>query len=188
MASKTIVPLTFSLAMAALAWTGVGTAEAEQPGPSAIVVTAPWLRATPKNAPVAGGYLTVTNKGPSTDRLVGASLPMASDGQVHTMTMKNGVMHMERLDGLAIAPGATVTLSPGGRHLMFTKPSMPLKEGETIDGTLVFEKAGKVAVTFKVGGMAAKQAPGAPGHEDMAMPDMKGMNMKGMDMKDSLAH
>ncbi len=125
-----------------------------------LAVTSPWLRATPKNATVAGGYATITNKGTTPDRLLGASLPMAPEGQVHSMSMADGVMHMERLDkGLAVAPGATVSLTPGGYHLMFLKPKTQLKEGDTVQGTLNFEKAGKVPVTFPVAGFGAKAAP-----------------------------
>ena len=145
---------------------------AVQAAASAIEVTAPWLRATPKNASVAGGYATIKNNGTVPDRLLGASLPMAPEGQVHSMSMNNGVMHMERLaQGLAIAPGATVSLTPGGYHLMFLKPKVQLKEGETVPGTLNFEKAGKVVVMFPVAGFGAKAAPGA--HDMGDMPGMK---------------
>lgn len=151
-----------------------------------IVVKNAWLRATPKSAPVAGGYATLTNTGTEPDTLVSASLPMAAEGQIHTMTTRNGVMEMRRLDdGLVLAPGATLTLKPGGNHLMFLKPTRQLKEGETIDGTLVFGKAGRVPVTFTVGGMAAKAAPGAKASK---ADDMGGMDMKGMDMKGMHAH
>lgn len=142
-----------------------------------LTVTAPWLRATPRNASVAGGYATITNNGTAPDRLLGASLPIAPEGQVHAMSMTNGVMHMGRLDqGLAIAPGATVRLTPGGDHLMFLNPKAPLKEGDTVKGSLRFEKAGTIAVTFAVAGIGAKAAPGAPAPGDMD-------GMPGMDMK-----
>ena len=142
-----------------------------------IEIKAPWLRATPKNAPVIGGYATITNKGSAEDRIIGASIPVAAKAEVHTMSMKDGVMHMERLeDGLAVAPGATVTLEPGGNHLMFLKPTEQVKEGQSIKGAIVFEKAGAVPVTFAVGAIGAKSAPGTH-----AMPGMSGMS--GMKMK-----
>jgi copper(I)-binding protein len=148
-----------------------------------INVTAPWLRATPPHASVAGGYATIINTSKTADRLLGATLPMAPDGQVHAMSMTNGVMHMERLaDGLPIPPGATVSLTPGGYHLMFVKPTAQLHEGDTVQGTLIFEKAGKIAATFHVAGVGAKQPPDTPAPHDMG--DMHGMgDMPGMDMK-----
>ena len=148
-------------------------ASAETMKASPIAVENAWLRATPKGAPVIGGYATIKNEGATPDRIVGAEIPMAAKAEVHTMSMKNGVMHMQRLDeGLPLAAGASVTLSPGGYHLMFLKPSEQVKEGQTIKGTILFEKAGAVPVTFAVGGMAAKSAPGGA-----ATTDMPGMNM-----------
>ena len=38
-----------------------------------LVITQAWSRATPSGAKVAGGYLTIENKGASPDRLVGGS-------------------------------------------------------------------------------------------------------------------
>ncbi|HTJ02042.1 MAG TPA: copper chaperone PCu(A)C [Methylovirgula sp.] len=129
----------------------------------------PWARATPKGAPVGGGYFTVTNNGSAPDRLVGGSVPVSSGFEIHEMAMDNGVMKMRMLsNGIEIKPGATLTFKPGGYHLMFTGLKDQLKQGETFKGTLQFEKAGKVDVEFSVQGMAATGA-GASGHGGMPM-------------------
>ena len=129
----------------------------------------PWARATPKGAPVGGGYFTVTNNGSAPDRLVGGSVPVSSGFEIHEMAMDNGVMKMRMLpNGIEIKPGATLTFKPGGYHLMFTGLKDQLKQGETFKGTLQFEKAGKVDVEFSVQGMAATDA-GASGHGGMPM-------------------
>ena len=142
-----------------------------------------WLRATPKGAPVAGGYATIVNHGSVPDRLVGASIAGVPNGEVHEMSMTNGVMHMARLaDGLAIAPGATVSLTPGGYHLMFEKPTAQLKQGQSVTGSLSFAKAGKIAVTFAVAGIGARSAPGTGPMKDMSMKDMPMKDMPGMKM------
>lgn len=135
-----------------------------------LVINAPWTRATPGGAKVAGGYLTVTNTGKSPDRLVGGSFAQANRFEVHEMAMNNGVMTMRPVTGgLEIPPGGTVTLAPGGFHLMFMDLKQPLKEGETVKGTLTFEKAGSVDVTFDVrsiGAGAGTAAPAGGGHGD----------------------
>ena len=135
----------------------------------------PWLRAIPKGAPAISGYATITNKGSTPDRILGASIPMAAKGDVHTMTMKDGIMRMRRLNsGLPIAPGATVLLQPNGDHLMFSEPSEQIKPGQSIVGTIVFEKAGAVPVTFAVGAIGARAAPGTrAGTGEMSGTDMK---------------
>ena len=127
-----------------------------------LVVTAPWARATPKGAPVAGGYLSVTNNGSEPDRLVGGSFAAAGRFEVHEMKMEGGVMKMRPLaNGIEIKPGETVELKPGGYHLMFMGLKQQLKAGETVKGTLEFAKAGKVEVSYPV---RAQGSPGAGGH------------------------
>lgn len=135
-----------------------------------LVISAPWSRATPGGAKVAGGYLTITNTGSAPDRLVGGSFEQASRFEVHEMSMKDGVMTMRPVSGgLQIAPGQTVALAPGGYHLMFMDLKQPLKEGEKVKGTLTFEKAGSVAVTFDVRGIGAG-APTTGGSSGGGMP------------------
>lgn len=138
-----------------------------------LVITQTWSRATPGGAKVAGGYLTIENKGATADRLIGGSGDVAGKIEVHEMAMNNGVMTMRPLDnGLTIDPGKTVKLAPGGNHLMFFDLKQPLKQGDKVPVTLEFEKAGKVSVSFDVQGVGA-QSPGAgSGGMDMKkMPD-----------------
>lgn len=116
-------------------------------------------RATLPNAPTGGGFLTITNKGGSDDRLVAASADFAAEAQLHEMAMENDVMKMRQLaDGIPVPAGATVTLAPGGLHLMFFQLKHPLVEGETVMVTLTFEKAGSVTVPLAIAGAAAAAA------------------------------
>ena len=123
----------------------------------ALVIEAPWARATPAGAQVAGGYVKITNTGTAPDSLVGGTFPLASAVEVHEMAMQNNVMKMRRLgDGLEIKPGATVELKPGSYHLMFTGLRGGLKAGQTIKGTLVFQKAGTAEVEYTVAPLGAQ--------------------------------
>lgn len=126
-----------------------------------VTVEKPWLRATPKGAKVAGGYLTITNRGKQADRFIGGSLEGAGRFEIHEMSMQGNVMQMRELPhGIEIKPGETVTLKPGGFHIMGLDLSRGYAAGETVKGTLKFEKAGEIAVEFQV---APLGAPG-PGH------------------------
>lgn len=126
----------------------------------------PWSRATPNGAKVAGGYLSVTNTGTEPDTFTGATFADAGRAEIHQMSMEGGVMKMAPVEGgLVIKPGETVTLKPGGYHLMFMDLKGALKQGETVKGTLTFAKAGSVPVEFTVEGIAAKE----PGQSEMKM-------------------
>src|SRR5438445_8689033 len=92
-------------------------ARAEEVKAGDLVITQAWSRATPGGAQVAGGYLTIQNKGSAADRLIGGSADVADKVQIHEMATTDGVMTMRPLDkGLSIEPGKTVNLAPGGYH------------------------------------------------------------------------
>ncbi len=111
----------------------------------------PWSRIAPAAAPVMGAYLTLTNAGPEADTLVGGSTPLAERIEIHQMSTEGGVARMRPLpDGLEVAPGSSVALAPGGIHLMFIKPTRPFAEGDRIEATLEFARAGSVRVEFVV--------------------------------------
>jgi periplasmic copper chaperone A len=133
-----------------------------------LVITQAWTRATPGGAKIAGGYLTIENKGAAADRLIGGSAEVSDKIQVHEMAVNNGVMTMRPLDkGLVIEPGKIVKLAPGGYHLMLVDLKSPLKQGDKVLVTLEFEEAGKVKLSLDVQGVGAPGPGGSGGHMDM---------------------
>jgi periplasmic copper chaperone A len=141
-----------------------GLANAEEAKAGSISVKDAWSRATPEGADVGVGYLTITNDGDTPDRLVAADAAFAGQAEIHQMTMANGMMQMRPVeDGVTIRPKGSVVFSPDSYHLMFMGLKAPLKQGDTVAGTLTFEHAGKVAVNFHVEAMGAS-APEAAHH------------------------
>lgn len=117
-----------------------------------------WTRATPKSAPVGAGFLSITNNGKAADRLLSVSTSIADRGEVHTMSMTDGVMKMRRLDeGLEIPAGKTVLLKPGGFHLMLIGLKRHISKGETIDVHLTFEKAGVAKMSLHAAPIGARK-------------------------------
>jgi periplasmic copper chaperone A len=134
-----------------------------------IAVGEPYARETPAGAQTGAVYMMIENKTNTPDRLTAASSDVASRVQVHEMSMTNGVMKMRELaDGLAIPAGGSVTLKPGGYHIMLVGLKKPLKAGETFPLTLTFEKAGNISVTVPVQAMGAMpKDQGSMGHMEM---------------------
>ena len=60
----------------------------------ALKIGQPWSRATPNGAQVGAGYLTITNTGSQSDRLVGGSLVNGSRVEIHRTATEGGVMKM----------------------------------------------------------------------------------------------
>lgn len=121
-----------------------------------LTLTNAWVRATPPNAKVAGGFVEIRNAGKSADRLISAQSAVADRVEIHEMKMAGDVMQMRQLtEGLTIPAGQSVALKPGSYHLMLIAPKSAIAEGQKVAITLVFEKAGKRTLEFT----AAKQPP-----------------------------
>ncbi len=124
-------------------------------------ISQPWARATPKGADDGAGYMTITNKGTTPDRVSCVSDDVSKQCQIHSMTMEGGVMRMRPVEGgLEIKPGQTVTLKPGSYHMMFVDLKHPLVQGQTVEAELKFDHAGAVKVEYPIAAIGAP-APGA---------------------------
>ncbi len=64
--------------------------------------------------------------------------------------MGGGMMQMRPIEAIDLPAGTTVELKPGGLHIMLIDLVEPLKDGQQIELTLTFEKAGKKVVTVPV--------------------------------------
>lgn len=89
-----------------------------EPGASGIYLESAWVRAMPPFQPNSAGYMTVINRRESAIGIVGASSSVARKTELHTTRKVDGLMRMEKLEGLAVAPGERSELAPGGNHLM----------------------------------------------------------------------
>ena len=116
--------------------------------PAQLEVTNAWARATPGKAKNGAAYVTIES--PTADRLVSASSPVAKKAELHTMSMQGMVMKMRPIAGLDVPPGQSLTLKPGGEHIMLMGLNQPLHEGQSFPLTLDFEKAGPRTVTVAV--------------------------------------
>jgi len=110
-----------------------------------------WAAPTPGGVTVSAGYVTIVNPTGAADTLVSAASPRAERVDVHEMNMDGGVMRMRAVEGgLPVPAGATVTLGPGGQHLMFYGVMQPFVEGDTIPLTLTFANAGEIVLELPV--------------------------------------
>ena len=128
----------------------------------------PYSRAMPPASPTAAVFFTISNNGKQADRLIAASSQQAGRAELHTHSNDNGVMRMRQVDGgIAIAPGSSVKLAPGGLHVMLLEVKQQARVGDKFPLTLTFERAGEVQVEVKVEDGAAA---GMQQHQHGAMP------------------
>jgi copper(I)-binding protein len=156
----------------------VSQARADDYKVGSIQITQPWARATPKGASTGAAYMTVTNSGTTAQHLNCVSSDAATECQIHEMSMDGGVMKMRPVQGgLEVKPGETVTLKPGGFHLMLVGLKQPLQPGKSVDATFKDDSGSTVQVAFPIAAIGAP-APGmAPGGQmNMQGPGMMPMN------------
>lgn len=104
-----------------------------------ISIAQPWARATVPGQPVGAIYMTIDS--PAEVTLVQAQTDAAKEVQFHAMLHHDGVMKMREHGQIRVMPGKTVTLAPGGMHLMLIGLKAPLKAGESVDVKLTFKDA-----------------------------------------------
>lgn len=103
-----------------------------------------WTRATAPGQQVGASYMVLLSK--SDISLEKAESPAAGNVEIHSMTMKNGVMQMRMLDKLPLKANQPEKLEPGGFHLMLFDLKKPLKAGESVEFTLHFkDSSGKTS-------------------------------------------
>lgn len=120
------------------------------PALGAPTISGAWVRPPQGMDRPAAGYLVITGAS-AADALLGASSPVAARVEVHETTMdSSGMTGMHPISRLDIPAGGTVTLQPGGYHLMFMEVTGTIAVGSTVQIELTFENAGVITVQAEV--------------------------------------
>jgi copper(I)-binding protein len=142
--SHKVAALGAALAVAVLA--GCGTASTAAPSSATPTISNAWLRPPTAPGSPAAVYMTITNSGGTADALVGISSPAAMSVELHETSIdSSGMTGMHPIERLEIPAGGSVTLEPGGYHLMLMGVT-ELIAGSAVELSLEFEQAGTVTV------------------------------------------
>ncbi len=116
-----------------------------------IEIVHPFFRATPPSAKTGAGYLIVRNTGPEPDRLLAIETEAAERVTFHRTVVEDGLAKMLPIEGgLEVPARGEYRLGLDGSHAMLEGLTAPIGLGQLIEGTLVFEKAGRIQITFEV--------------------------------------
>jgi len=108
-----------------------------------ITIGDPYARAVPPGHSNSAVYMTLKNESMENRALVAAECPAAEVVELHTHLHEDGVMKMRRVDRIEVPAGQTVTLKPGGLHLMLIGLKETLEPGKTLHLTLSFDNGNK---------------------------------------------
>jgi len=113
-----------------------------------VTVGNPWVRAPVPGQPAVGAYMEITSA--RTSYLIGCKSPLSRSAEVHETTMESGVMKMRPVKAIELPARQTIELKPGGYHIMLVGLKQPIKEGDTVPLTLIFESKDKTRETVEV--------------------------------------
>ena len=116
-----------------------------------------WIRAAPSGATMLAGYAVLHNGGDAPVIVHGASSPDFGAVSIHETIEVDAVERMQALEQVEIAPGASVTFAPGGKHFMLMRPSRSLASGAVVTVHLDTNDSNGVDASFVV----SEDAPGA---------------------------
>jgi copper(I)-binding protein len=145
--AASILSLLLVLSVAAC---GSAASNTTQPAGGFVSIKGAWVRAAQSGGTTAA-YMTITNGTRADDTLVAVSTPVAASASIHeTSTDASGMTGMHPVEGIKIPAGGTVTLEPGGYHVMLMGLTGDLAAGQVVRLTLTFKTAGTIEVSAEV--------------------------------------
>jgi periplasmic copper chaperone A len=125
----------------------VGPASAASAG---ISVDGVWCRVSDYRAHTGFVYMTVTIRGEQSDKLIGATTPVASATELIAPVLRKKRERLESVPEIELDAHAPTVLQPQGPHFLLRGLHHKLQPGESFIMTLDFAKAGKHDITVHV--------------------------------------
>lgn len=114
-----------------------------------------YAREMPPQAPASAAFMQISNHNASAVKLIGAESDAAELVELHTHSNDNGVMRMRKVSDINIPSHGTVSLQPGGFHIMLINPKTAFKAGNHINLTLKFSNGEKQSMQVPIKSMQA---------------------------------
>lgn len=110
----------------------------------------------------ASAYMHLTNVTDNDLHLSGFDSPQFERVELHETVEQDGMARMRPVSNVRIAPGATLQLAPGGKHLMLMNPRASLGAGTVVSVTIHFENAPSIVTEFTLRNRAAGRGVDGP--------------------------
>jgi copper(I)-binding protein len=109
-----------------------------------------WIRVAPPGASAVAGYATLKNTGDETISILTVQSDAYRMTSLHETLVEEGVSKMRELHRLKIAPGETVQLKPGGKHLMLMQPRREILVGDKVEMLFMLVDGARIETYFDV--------------------------------------
>jgi copper(I)-binding protein len=132
-----------------------GVQAGTRPGASAgerdqLSVRDAWVAEALPGSSNTAAYMVIVNGGDVDEELLSVDSEVAENIELHKMENRDGMMRMQKVDYIMIAPGTEVKLEPGGLHVMLIGLTDEIKEGGTVELTLNFESGATLNVSAPI--------------------------------------
>jgi copper(I)-binding protein len=107
-----------------------------------------WVREAPPTSRVLAAYMRIINLTEGDLTVTGITSPDFDAADLHRTVVEDGVARMLPVPELTIPAGGSITLEPGGLHLMLFDPVRPLQQGDSV--TLVLHRSDDICITLSV--------------------------------------
>ena len=115
-----------------------------------IIIQNAWIPEAPPNAKVMAGYMTIENKSSRPRKLLSISSEQFKKVLMHKIEMHGDIMKMTPQEELEIPAQGSISLQPGGYHLMLMGPFSVLREGDKVTATLQFDNNQSMQIHLSV--------------------------------------
>ena len=127
-----------------------------------VAVSGAYVRAVPPGQMNSAAFLALTNTSGEAHALVAAESDAADALELHSHTMEDGMMKMRRIERIDVPAAGTLSLEPGGLHLMLIGLKRQLAPGQEIKLFLTFEDGSRAQVDTPVRRIAASAGGRTP--------------------------
>ena len=108
------------------------------------------IKNLPPTVPVRAGYMTIHNPSQIAVSIIAIRSDAFASVEIHRSVMHDGMMRMDPVHNLQIAPGASLQLAPGGLHLMMMQPVQATRPGDDIEIILQLDDGSEQRLMMKV--------------------------------------
>ncbi len=109
-----------------------------------------YVRAVPPGQSNSAAFMRITNHDDKERALLAGASDKAEVVELHTHGMKDGMMQMRQLEQIDLPAGETVTLEPGGLHVMLIGLAETLAPGDQVELTLGFDDGAEQTLSLPV--------------------------------------
>ena len=121
-----------------------------------VTVQDAWIRATVPQQKVTGAFMKITST--ANVHIVAIKSPIADRAEIHEMKMDSDVMTMRAVPTLPLGAGKSVSLAPGGYHIMLFGLHQQVKAGDSVPLTLIIEDSQKRRTSVEIKAIAKSAA------------------------------